>query len=95
MSAQTRPTGRGSVRRLRCLAIALLLSVVPARPVFAENRVRVLFDDIGDVYRPVTTTPSPPTDGCRPALDDSDDNGCVTQGEADDDGPDLEGDPTP
>ncbi len=68
------------------LAILLLLAIFPARAVLADNRVRVLFDDINDTYRPLTRSPNPPTDGCRPAVDDTDDNGCVTEGEADDDG---------
>jgi hypothetical protein len=72
------------------LAILLLLAIFPARAVLADNRVRILFDDINDTYRPLTRSPNPPTDGCRPAVDDTDDNGCVTEGEADDDGQDQE-----
>jgi hypothetical protein len=76
--------------RLLALAILLLLAIFPARAVLADNRVRILFDDASDTYRPNTRIPNPPTDGCRPAVDDADDNGCVTQGEADDDGWDDE-----
>jgi hypothetical protein len=72
--------------RLLAVVILLLLAIFPARAVLADNRVRVLFDDIRDAYRPVTRSLNPPTDGCRPAVDDTDDNGCVTQGEADDEG---------
>ena len=68
------------------LAILLLLAIFAAPAVLADNRVRVLFDDVNDEYRPLTRSPNPPTDGCRPAVDDTDDNGCVTEGEADDDG---------
>ncbi len=67
-----------SKRRLLSIGVALALSGVAAR---ADNRVRVLFDDIEKRYRPLSNSPNPPTDGCRPAVDDSDDNGCVTEGE--------------
>jgi hypothetical protein len=65
-------------RSLILIALALALSGGAAR---AENRVRILFDDIEKSYRPLTKLPNPPTDGCRPAVDDSDDNGCVTEGQ--------------
>jgi hypothetical protein len=59
----------------------------PARAARADNHVRILFDDVEDAYKPVTTQPNPPQDGCRPAVDDTDDNGCVTEaaGATDDD----------
>jgi hypothetical protein len=65
-------------RLLLVIGAALALSGAAAR---ADNVVRILFDDIEKRYRPLTNSPSPPTDGCRPAADDSDDNGCVTEGE--------------
>lgn len=88
----SRRNGAGKhVRIPRVLALALLLGVClcPARDVRADNRVRILFDDIEDAYTPLTTEPSPPTDGCRPAVDDNDDDGCVTEaaGAADDGDP--------
>jgi hypothetical protein len=67
-----------SNRRLLLIALALALSGAAAR---AENRVRILFDDVEKSYRPLSKSPNPPTDGCRPAVDDSDDNGCVTEGQ--------------
>jgi hypothetical protein len=65
------------VTRLIAFLMLLLLTLAAQ----AENRVRILFDDTNNSYRPRTHTASPPTDGCRPAVDDSDDNGCVTEGE--------------
>jgi hypothetical protein len=77
-------------RRLLVIGVVLALSGTAAR---AENVVRILFDDIEKRYRPLTTSPNPPTDGCRPAVDDSDDNGCVTEGEnLDDESNDESGD---
>jgi hypothetical protein len=74
-------------------AVTLALLLFPAREVLADNRVRILFDDINDTYWPRTNLPNPPTDGCRPSVDDSDDNGCYTEGGEDEDGdidpPDL------
>jgi hypothetical protein len=79
LSSRARP-------RFFAVALALLLSIFPAREVLADNRVRILFDDVNNTYRPRTNVPNPPTDGCRPAVDDSDDNGCVTEGGEDEDG---------
>jgi len=55
-----------SKRRLLSIGVALALSGVAAR---ADNRVRVLFDDIEKRYRPLSNSPNPPTDGCRPAVE--------------------------
>jgi hypothetical protein len=77
--------------RVLAFATLVMLAIFPPRTAFADNRVRVLFDDVDDTYRPLTKNPNPPKDGCRPAVDDSDDNGCVTEAEADDDG--QQGDP--
>jgi hypothetical protein len=86
MRAQPSPSRRRSLPRLLAFTTLVMLAIFPPRSAFADNRVRVLFDDVNDTYRPVTTNPNPPKDGCRPAVDDSDDNGCVTEAEADDDG---------
>jgi hypothetical protein len=85
MRARMRPWRR-ALPRFFAVALLLLLSIFPAREVLADNRVRILFDDINDTYRPRTNLPNPPTDGCRPSVDDSDDNGCVTEGGEDEDG---------
>jgi len=86
---QCAPAGKNvRIRRAAALALLLGLCFFPARAVRADARVRVLFDDINDSYDPAVRQPNPPTDGCRPAVDDSDDNGCVTEaaGSVDDDG---------
>jgi hypothetical protein len=75
-------------RLLIIIGAVLALSGAAAR---AENVVRILFDDIEKRYRPLSKSPNPPTDGCRPAVDDSDDNGCVTEGENLEDDSDDEG----
>lgn len=68
----------GRVRRA-ALGLLVALGLFHATAARADNQVRILFDDIDDAYTPAVTQPNPPTDGCRPAVDDSDDNGCVTQ----------------
>jgi hypothetical protein len=86
MSARPSPSRRRSLPQVLAVATLLLLAIFAAGSAFADNRVRILFDDVNDTYRPLTKNPNPPKDGCRPAVDDSDDNGCVTEAEADDDG---------
>jgi len=80
--ASARAGARRNTRMWRVAAFAVLLGlcIFAAGAVLADNQVRILFDDVEDTYTPRTTQPNPPTDGCRPAVDDSDDNGCVTEG---------------
>ena len=95
MIASVRHGARRNTRMSRVAAFALLLGLClfAAGAVWADNQVRVLFDDVEDTYTPSTTQPNPPTDGCRPAVDDSDDNGCVTAaaGSVDDGGNEAPG----
>jgi hypothetical protein len=80
--------------RTRTLLFVLLSStLLLSGPARADNRVRILFDDTENTYRPRTSSPDQPTDGCRPAVDDSDDNGCVTEAAGTDDDTSDEGAP--
>jgi hypothetical protein len=73
------------LRRTTLLFVLLCSSLLLAGGARADNRVRILYDDTENTYRPRTSSPDKPTDGCRPAVDDSDDNGCVTEAAGTDD----------